>query len=107
MNIIYEQQNTLIIKNYKFCTTKQKTMGQQAALRFFLIGLIELEIGKGIPTSKQEELHSLYDKAKKMEKAEIIESRENGIIECGRRMNNSYYGNWIESEKYYKETYGK
>jgi hypothetical protein len=54
-------------------------MAQQTALRFFLIGLIDLEIGKGIPTSKQEELHSLYDKAKKMEEDQLFEFWNGGI----------------------------
>jgi general stress protein 26 len=49
----------------------QKTMNnnkQQTALSFFLMGLIDLEIGKGISTDKAIELHYLFDKAKEMEK---------------------------------------
>jgi hypothetical protein len=52
---------------------------EQTALRFFLIGLIELEIGKGIPTSKEEELHLLYDKAKQMEEDQLFEFWNGGI----------------------------
>lgn len=42
-------------------------MKQQTALQFFLMGLVELEIGKGIPTDKQVELHKLFEQAKQME----------------------------------------
>jgi hypothetical protein len=41
---------------------------QQTALSFFLMGLIDLEIGKDISTDKATELHHLFDKAKKMQK---------------------------------------
>jgi hypothetical protein len=47
------------------------------------------------------------EQAKEKHKEETIIARENGIIEGARRMNNSYYGNWVESDKYYKETYNK
>ena len=46
---------------------------QQTALSFFLTGLIDLEIGKGISTDKVIELHYLFDKAKEMEKVKAFE----------------------------------
>lgn len=42
-------------------------MAQQTALQFFLMGLVDLEIGKGISTDKQVELHKLFEQAKQME----------------------------------------
>jgi hypothetical protein len=45
---------------------------QQTAVSFFLMGLIDLEIGKGIATDKVKELHYLFDKAKEMEKEQIM-----------------------------------
>lgn len=46
-------------------------MAQQTALQFFLMGLIDLEIGKGVPTNKQVELHKLFEQAKAMEKEQM------------------------------------
>ena len=43
--------------------------------------------------------------AKKKHKEETIIAIENGIIEGMKRTNNGYYGNWVESENYYNETY--
>jgi hypothetical protein len=67
---------------------------KQTALSFFLMGLIDLEIGKGISTDKVIELHYLFDKAKAMEKEQIC--------------NAATWGGLHESaEQYYNETYGK
>lgn len=41
---------------------------KQTALQFFLTGLIDLEIGKDMPTDKVRQLHDLYHMAKEMEK---------------------------------------
>jgi hypothetical protein len=51
---------------------------QQTALSFFLTGLIDLEIGKGISTDKVIELHYLFDKAKEMEKVKAFETFKAG-----------------------------
>jgi hypothetical protein len=71
-------------------------MAQQTALQFFLMGLVELEIGKGIPTDKQVELHKLFEQAKAMEKEQIIIARWIGDYSCDS----------IKAEQYYNETYG-
>jgi hypothetical protein len=47
---------------------------QQTAVSFFLMGLIDLEIGKYIPTDKLVELHHLFDKAKEIEKEQKIKN---------------------------------
>jgi len=65
---------------------------QQTALSFFLMGLIDLEIGKGIVTDKVKELHYLFDQAKEMEKQQIIDAYNNGEDRS--------------AELYYNETYG-
>jgi hypothetical protein len=65
---------------------------QQTALSFFLMGLIDLEIGKGIATDKVKELHYLFDQAKEMEKQQIIDAYNNGEDRS--------------AELYYNETYG-
>ena len=69
-------------------------MAQQTALQFFLMGLVDLEIGKGIPTDKQVELHKLFEQAKQMEKEQIIEAYCEG-------------NDFIGAEQYYNETYNK
>ena len=71
---------------------------QQTALSFFLMGLIDLEIGKGISTDKAIELHYLFDKAKEMEKVkafEIFKAGQDSMEEGGKGF-----------EKYYNETFG-
>ena len=47
---------------------------QQTAVSFFLMGLIDLEIGKCIPIDKLVELHHLFDKAKEIEKEQKIKN---------------------------------
>ena len=49
-------------------------MSKQTSLQFFLMGLIDLEIGKGISTDKEIELHNLYAQAKAMEREQIIDA---------------------------------
>ena len=68
-------------------------MSKQTALEFFLMGLVDLEIGKGIPTDKEIELHNLYAKAKAMEQEQI----EQAIDACRH--------NYKHSDNYYNETY--
>jgi hypothetical protein len=77
---------------------------KQTALSFFLTGLIDLEIGKGISTDKVIELHYLFDKAKEMEKEQIAKAFDDGDY-------NYHYsrktGNDFENgEEYFKELYG-
>ena len=75
-------------------------MAQQTALQFFLMGLIDLEIGKGIPTNKQVELHKLFEQAKRIEKEQMHK--------CASFWRGKE--NEIEKpifEQYYKETYKK
>jgi hypothetical protein len=47
---------------------------QYTAVSFFLMGLIDLEIGKCIPIDKLVELHHLFYKAKEMEKEQKIKN---------------------------------
>lgn len=78
-------------------------MAQQTALQFFLMGLFELEIGKGIPTNKQFELHNLFEQAKEMEKEQIIDAFWNGDnSDCTSEQNAKEF-----AEQYYNETYNK
>ena len=69
---------------------------KQTALSFFLMGLIDLEIGKGISTDKVIELHFLFDQAKAMEKEQMIkfcQTWEDGSIEDTKTdLYNSIYG---------------
>lgn len=48
-------------------------MSKQTSLQFFLMGLIDLEIGKGIPTDKEIQLHNLYAQAKAMEREQMVD----------------------------------
>lgn len=75
-------------------------MAQQTALQFFLMGLVELEIGKGIPTDKQVELHKLFEQSKQMEKEQIIKAVD---------INFNYDNNGYPTlgEQYFNETYKK
>ena len=57
------------------------------------------------PNKDQEFAKKLLDKAKEMEKEQIINSRENGFLWGMRSTNNFYADKVIESEQYYKETY--
>ena len=64
---------------------------KQTALQYFLMGLIDLEIGKEIPTDKEKELHDLYNKAKEMEKNQIMNSWVKGVISDGNKTAEDYY----------------
>jgi len=75
-------------------------MAQQTALQFFLMGLVELEIGKGIPTDKQFELHKLFEQAKQMEKEQIMKAVYDS-------MGTNLDPNMGRAEMYYNETYNK
>jgi len=75
-------------------------MSEQTALQYFLCGLIDLEIGKGIPTDKEIQLKDLYKKAREIEKQQIEESFKNGNMP-------TFIGNVLTAEQYYNETYGK
>ena len=55
------------------------------------MGLIDLEIGKGISTDKEIELHNLYAQAKAMEREQIIDAYNNGDLRS--------------ADLYYNETY--
>ena len=71
---------------------------QQTVLRFFLMGLIDLEIGKGISTDKVIELHYLFEKAKEMDKVqafEIFKAGQDSMEQGGKGF-----------DQYYNETYG-
>lgn len=46
-----------------------------------------------------------FEQAKRIEKEQIIKSRENGISEGYRRTNNYYYDKMVDSEQYYTETF--
>lgn len=71
---------------------------KQTALQFFLTGLVDLEIGKNVPTDKVRQLHDLFDQAKQMEKEQIIDAHNAGknILPPNE-----------SGEQYYKEEYGK
>lgn len=78
-------------------------MVQQTALQFFLMGLVDLEIGKGILTDKQVELHKLFEQAKQMEKEQIIDAFWNGDnSDCTSEQNAKEF-----AEQYYNKTYKK
>lgn len=77
-------------------------MAQQTALQFFLMGLIDLEIGKGVPTNKQVELHKLFEQAKQMEK----EQMKGMYVEGGFAQMRYFDGKeFITGEQYYNQTY--
>ena len=71
---------------------------KQTALQFFLTGLVDLEIGKNVPTDKVRQLHDLFNQAKQMEKQQIIESFKHG--EMPKLFSN------LSAEQYYNEEYG-
>jgi hypothetical protein len=54
---------------------------EQTALQYFLCGLIDLEIGKGIPTDKQIQLEELYKKAREIQKQQIEDAYDNGLFD--------------------------
>ena len=60
------------------------------------MGLIDLEIGKGISTDKVIELHYLFDQAKAMEEEQIKDAYQSDRFPCSEE----------DSEQYYNETYG-
>jgi hypothetical protein len=70
---------------------------QQTAVSFFLMGLIDLEIGKCIPIDKLVELHHLFDKAKEIEKEQTIKTALFWSHSTVKRK---------DIEDYYNETYG-
>ena len=72
---------------------------RQTALQFFLMGLVDLEIGMGIPTDKTIQLHNLFDQAKAMEKEQIKNAYVKGQSDC------EIFTMESESEQYYIETY--
>ena len=57
------------------------------------------------PNKDQEFAKKLLDKAKEMEKEQIINSRENGFLWGMRSTNNFYADKVIEAEQYYNETF--
>ena len=75
---------------------------KQTALQFFLTGLVDLEIGKNVPTDKVRQLHDLFNKAKQMEKQQIIDAHgdEQSHLQDD--------GSWrtVSAEQYYNEEYG-
>jgi hypothetical protein len=71
-------------------------MSKQTSLQFFLMGLIDLEIGKGIPTDKEIQLHNLYAQAKAMEREQIEDAYRINP-------NNEIWSN--SGIDYYNETY--
>jgi hypothetical protein len=79
-------------------------MSKQTSLQFFLMGLIDLEIGKGIPTDKEIQLHNLYAQAKAMEREQIINAYATAV---SKENNTDYIGMHEETsgEIYYNETY--
>jgi len=83
---------------------------QQTALSFFLMGLIDLEIGKGIPTDKVKELHYLFDKAKEMEKEQIGYTKQD-VIKAGEMGEINYLDTlhivtYLDEAKQFNEKYG-
>jgi hypothetical protein len=73
-------------------------MSKQTSLQFFLIGLIDLEIGKGIPTDKEIQLHNLYAQAKAMEREQIEMAFKEGNMP-------TFDGLILSSKEYYDITY--
>ena len=61
--------------------------------------LVNLEIGKNIPTDKTIQLHNLFDQAKAMEKEQIKNAYVKGQSDC------EIFTMESESEQYYIETY--
>jgi hypothetical protein len=70
-------------------------MSKQTSLQFFLMGLIDLEIGKGISTDKEIQLHNLYAQAKAMEREQIITAYGSDRYPCSDE----------DAEQYYNSTY--
>jgi hypothetical protein len=73
---------------------------------------LQIQLKKGIgfnpldPLSYPKAVDDIFEQAKEMEKEQIIDSRENGLLWGVRSTNNFYYGKIIESEQWYNETYG-
>ena len=79
---------------------------KQTALQFFLTGLVDLEIGKNIPTDKVRQLHDLFNQAKQMEKQQKMECWETAH-QAGRFEGKGIAEeNWQTFEQYYNEEYG-
>jgi len=74
---------------------------KQTGLKFFLGGLIDLEIGKGIQTDKVEELHDLYNQAKEIEKENMQYWFRLGM----HLVEGSLYKPSDKFEEYYQEKY--
>ena len=76
---------------------------QQTAVSFFLMGLIDLEIGKCIPIDKLVELHHLFDKAKEMEKEQIAKAFDDGDYNYhySRKTGNDFE----DGQEYFNEVY--
>jgi len=65
---------------------------QQTALSFFLMGLIDLEIGKYFSNNQLIELHHLFNKAKEMEKNQIMDANEDLSTANGLQYYNQTFG---------------
>ena len=74
-------------------------MAQQTALQLLLLKLVDLEIGKYLPSDVRNELEKAYFEAKEMEKQQIMEAYIDGYE----------YGSGFatDAEHYYTQTYGK
>lgn len=81
-------------------------MSKQTSLQFFLMGLIDLEIGKGIPTDKEIQLHNLYAQARAIHREEVNDAVMHGVNEIKVRLKYDKDDFYDHLKKYYTETYG-
>ena len=79
---------------------------QQTALSFFLMGLIDLEIGKYFSNNQLIELHHLFNKAKEMEKEQHATTWDKSMDNLDARGGNIVRA-WVDFDDYYEQTYGE
>jgi len=86
-----------------------KTEKQQTAVEWYAEQSmrLELERAKGNISINEmfNQLSNVLEKAKEMEKEQIINAREDGFLWGMRNTNNFYADKVIESEQYYNETF--
>ena len=75
-------------------------MKQQTALSFFLMKMVDLEIGKTFYPNQRQDLQDAFKQAKQMEKEQIV----NAINDSWNMAKHSNFAD-AQAEQYYHETY--
>ena len=73
-------------------------MKKQISLNYFLMKLVDLEIGKCFNSHELNELKKVFKEAKEIHKKEIEEAFKHGNIP-------TFFGNTLTAEQYYNETF--